>query len=323
MRSTLGLVIGSVLARKFKNEDVSSSDYSESNCFNNERPALVRTENKSLNFVTPFVNSALPVNMFSETRASKFTELTYKTIKNLVLPKQNLLNPFSRGCKKISNKMSAEIECEVYSLLLHVINTINPIAFDCFYDAFYSGKYLQCFLILQRLHSSESAFERLITTNVLLLNRKIRREVLNSIYFIDVCTKEVFGIDLPSCRSEKRFPLHLPKQVLKFEDLVHFSFDLDEAIIVDIDYFCPLGLKHIYRELIRNFYKVFNRLSYEQKILQFLRIKFFVFNSVGLTISFLSSGVKQNILEVLIKSARTENEEFFMAYAVALGLLTK
>ena len=322
---SFGLCLANVLARSR-----SRSDYYESNDvslhsefdLNIENKAISNEKRHHVDFVTPFINSGLPVALFSSARASKFTELTYRTIKNLVLPRLDFLGPMAYGWKREHNKHN-NIESEIYILLLHVINTINPIAFDAYYDAFYCGRYYECFLILQRLYCCDSELERLILANVLLPNRRIPRENLNGICFVDVCTKEVFCIELPSFRCDKRVCLQLPRQVLKFEELVLFSFDLDEAILADLEYFCPLGLRHIYCALVKRFHKTFDKLTNEQRILFFLRIKFFVFNSVGLTISFLNTGVKQQILDLMIRTAKTENDAFFRAYAVALGLLNK
>jgi len=271
--------------------------------------------------VTPFINNGIPVAHFSQTGAHRFTELTYRTIKNLVLPRVDFLGPIAFFNRKVEKNY--ELGSEVYSLLLHVINTVNPLVFDVYFEAFHAGRFYECFLILQRLYSVDAEIERHIMTSVLLRNRKIRREHINAICFVDVCTKDVFCIDIPNLYRHKKCALHLPRQVLKFEELVQFSFDLDEAIMCDLEYFCPLGLKQIYMELVKRFYKLFHKLPAEHRILQFLRIKFFVFNSIGLSISFLSSGPKQNILELLIRTAKAENDAFFRSYAVALGLLTK
>lgn len=278
--------------------------------------------NKINDFVTPFLNNGIPVAHFSQTGAYRFTELTYRTIKNLVLPRIDFLGPIAFCNKKMESK-NPELGSEVYALLLHAINTISPMAFDAYYDAFQAGKFYECFLILQRLYSVDSDIEKHIMSSVLFRNRKCRREYVNAICFVDVATKDVFCIDIPNLYSAKKCGIYLPRQVLKFEELVQFSFDLDEAIMCDLEYFCPLGLKQIYAELVKRFYKLFDRLPAEQRILQFLRIKFFVFNSIGLSISFLSSGPKQNILELLIRTAKAENDAFFRSYAIALGLLTK
>jgi len=242
--------------------------------------------------------------------------------KNLVLPRIDFLGPVA-FCNKRPESKNPELGSEVYSLLLHVLNTVSPVAFDIYYEAFHSGKYYECFLILQRLYSLDSDIEKLIMTNVLFRNRKCRKEYLNSICFVDVATKDVFSIDIPNLCNVKSCAMYLPRQVLKFEELVQFSFDLDEAIMCDLEYFCPLGLKSIYMELVKRFYKSFDKLPGEQRILHFLRIKFFVFNSIGQSISFLSSGPKQNILELLIRTAKSENDAFFRSYATALGLLSK
>lgn len=317
---TLGLCLSKVLA--YGCEEVSEQRSSCDFEWGVDRKCLkVCEEKRCTDLVTPFINSGLPVALFSQTRASKFTELTYRTIKNLVLPRIDCLGPIAYGWKKVERLNTLEID--IYLLLLHVINTINPIAFDAYYDAFYCGRYFECFLILQRLYCCDSELERLILAHVLLPNRRLCRENLNCICFVDVCSKDVFCLELPCYRADRRVCLQLPKQVLKFEELVLFSFDLDEAIICDLEHFCPLGFRNIYLALVKRFYKVFDKLTYEQRILFFLKIKFFVFNSIGLTISFLNTGVKQSILEVMIKIARSENDAFFRAYACALGLLNK
>lgn len=320
---SLALSVASVFART-RHDSRSSSDCSDISDYTFDKKHYQLDERKNLDFVTPFVNGNLPIAHFSRTRAHKFTELTYRTIKSLVLPRIDFSHPIVFGAKAVEKThKNYEIGFEVYSLLLHVINTINPIAFDVYYNAFYSGRYNECFLILQRLYTVDSELERLITANILFLNRKVRREVVNCVHFVDTYHKDVFAIDLPTLKCEKRIPLYLPKQVLKFEEIVLFSCELDEAIMNDLEYFCPLGLRAIYCTLVKAYYRNFERMTPEQRILGFLRVKFFVFNSVGLTISFLSSGVKQNILDLLVRTAKAENEVFFRAYAVALGLLTK
>jgi len=163
--------------------------------------------------VTPFINNGIPVAHFSQTGAHRFTELTYRTIKNLVLPRVDFLGPIAFFNRKVEKNY--ELGSEVYSLLLHVINTVNPLVFDVYFEAFHAGRFYECFLILQRLYSVDAEIERHIMTSVLLRNRKIRREHINAICFVDVCTKDVFCIDIPNLYRHKKCALHLPRQVLK------------------------------------------------------------------------------------------------------------
>lgn len=267
--------------------------------------------------------SNLPVNAFSTTLSNKFTELTYQTIKNIVLPKFDILNPII-FCNKNKKNTPEKYEAEIYNLLLHAINTINPAVFDMYYESFKSQKYYECFLILQRLYSTDSDIERIIMDQVLANNKKHRKQIPGSISFVDVTTGEVCKIEIPGCLPvDSKAVFYLPKQVLKFEELVQFSFQLDEAILTDLNRIAPLGFLDLYTNLVARFYKTFEKMDAEKRILFFLRIKFFVFNSIGYSISYLSSGSKDNVYKLLIRTAKSENDAFFKAYALSLGLLNK
>lgn len=265
----------------------------------------------------------IPYNCFSTTCAHKFTELTYLAIKELVLPSFDLCRPLTCGLKFYRRRKEINAECEIYKLLLHAINTVSPLVFDSYYDAFHSGQYYKCFLILQRLYSSDSELERIIVESIIRRNRDCRKKSISSIYFVDPCTRISTAIDLPGCDCEKRIALYLPRHCLKFEEFISLSFYVDEAILCELDYFIPCGFKRFYYELIKKYFKHFKNLPIEKRILWWLRIKFFVFNCIGYSISYLNSGSKSQVLELLIKTATSENDAFYLAYARSLGIINK
>lgn len=273
-------------------------------------------------FQTPSCDLSLPINCFSTTCAYKFTELSYLTIKDLVLPKFDLFRPLDCGLKFYKNK-ECNVECEVYKLLLHVINTVSPAVFDEYYTAFYSGNYFKCFLILQRTFSPEAEVERIIVEHIIRKNRDCRRKVVTSICFVDPCTRECSVLDLPGCNVEKRVCLYLPRHCVRFEDFICLPFGVDDAIITELDFFVSCGFKRFYFELVKKYFKNFRTMSFEKRILWWLRIKFFVFNCVGYCISHLSTGAKSQVLELLIKTAKSENDAFYLAYARSLGIINK
>lgn len=303
-----------------------SSESSEGNevlCFAEKLIVKEKKCDRDACFKTPcHTDLPLPVNCFSTTCAYKFTKLSYLAIKELVLPKFDLFRPLDCGLR-FYKKKDCNIECDVYKLLLHVINTISPCVFDEYYEAFYAGNYYKCFLILQRLYSPNAEIERIIIECILRKNRECRRKIITSICFVDPCTRECSVIDLPGCVVEKRVCLYLPRHCVKFEDFICLPFGVDEAIICEIDHFVPCGFKKFYYELVRKYYRYFKTMSVEKKILWWLRIKFFVFNCVGYSISYLSTGSKNQVLDLLIKTAKSENDAFYLAYARSLGIINK
>lgn len=264
----------------------------------------------------------IPYNCFSTTCSYKFTEMTYNAIKELVLPSFDFCRPLHCGLKYYKRK-ECNVECEIYKLLLHAINTVSPCVFDAYYDAFYSGNFYECFLILQRLYSCDAEIERIIIESIVRKNKECRRKTITSICFVDPCTRECSVIDLPCCGCEKRVCLYLPRHCLKFEEFICLSFCVDDAIICEIDHFVPCGFKNFYYEIVKKFFKYFKHLSVEKRVLWWLRIKFFVFNCIGYSISYLNSGTKNQVLDLLIKTATSENDAFYLAYARSLGLINK
>lgn len=259
-------------------------------------------------------------NCFVLTCANKFTELTYLTIKELVMPNINFTRILQCGLK-FCDRPSANLECEVANLLQSVLSTVPPCIFNRYYDAFQNGNYYECFLLLQRQYSNEAQTERAILDLILRRNRECRRKSITAICFVDPCTRECSVIDLPGCECSKRVCLYLPRQCLRFEEFLCLSFNIDDAIISEIDYFVPFGIRNFYCEIIKKYFKAFRSLSFEGKILTWLRIKFFVFNCIGYSISHLSSGAKTQVLELLLKTATSENDAFYLSYARALGII--
>lgn len=264
----------------------------------------------------------IPFNCFAVTCADKFTKLSYLAVRDLVMPFFEWVKPCQSGLKFYKRKES-NIECTVYKLLLHVISTISPCYFDAYYSAFHSGNFYECFLILQRIYSEEAEIERIIIESIVNKNRLCRRRTITSICFVDPCTRECSVVDLPHCDGEKRTCLYLPRHCLKFEEFICLSFCVDDALICELDHFVPCGFKHFYYAIVKKFFKFFKNLPFEKRVLWWLRIKFFVFNCVGYSISHLSSGAKNQVLDLLIKTVTSENDAFYLAYARSLGLINK
>lgn len=289
------------------------------NCFDDVEKCP-QIPKRDCEFITPVADCIWPVNCFSSTCAWRFTELTYHTIKCLVLPKIDHRPICDPGMKYVKPK-KCDIECEVYLLLLHVISTIPPSAFDLYWDAFHAERYLECFLILQRLCSPEAEIERLIIDMILCKNYAIRKRCPTCICFVDPCTKECSIVEFPKCNPKARICVFLPKLVLCFEEFLCTSFYLDELIIAELDCFTGCKFRAVFHYLLKNYYRCFRKLSYEARILFFLRIKFFAFNAIGYSISHLCSGPKNNVYKLLIDTAYSSNDVFFRSYAIGLGLL--
>jgi len=273
--------------------------------------------------ITPCTTTVcdLPFNCFSITCAYKLTEAVYLAIKNRLLPNINFCRP-TPCVVRFYERSNSDLELQIAKLLQSVVSTVPPAIFDRYYNAFNSGNYYECFIILQRFFNTEAELERVITEGILRRNKPNRRRSITAICFVDPCTKECSVIELPGCECANRVCLYLPSQVLKFEEFICLPFSLDEAIICELDYFVPVGFKKFYKEILIKYFKCFRNLTLEQKIIWWLRIKFFVFNSIGYTVSYLSSGAKNQVLDLLIKTATSENDAFYLSYARSLGIIT-
>lgn len=262
----------------------------------------------------------LPFNCFTSTCAYKFTEAVYLTIRNLLLPNINFCKPTPCGVR-FYEKSNSNLESEIAKLLGNILSTVPPEIFHRYYDAFRTGNYYECYLLLQRYFNPESAIERSIIDCIISRNRANRRRNITAICFVDICTKECSVIELPGCVCDDRVCLYLPRQCLKFEEFICLPFSLDEALICEIDYFVPVGFRKFYKDILIRYFKCFRNLTIEQKIVWWLRIKFFVFNSIGYAVSYLSSGAKNNVLDLLIRTATSENDAFYLSYARCLGII--
>jgi len=272
--------------------------------------------------VTPCVDICEITYFFSHTCAYKFTLCSYEAILSLLFPRD------SRRCKP-DNKCfdfykpskRSDVETKVYLLLLHVLKTIPPTVYDLYAKYFYSERYFECFLVLQRIFSPEAELERIIIESIFCKNRCIRKKCPTCICFVDPCTKECSVVEFPTCDPKSRICLYLPKQILCFEEFLCTSFYLDELILAELDHFTGCEFRQVFTYLLKLYYRNFHKLSYEARIIFFLRIKFFAFNAIGYSISHLCSGPKIQIRTLLIETAQCTNDVFYRSYAIGLGLL--
>lgn len=282
-----------------------------------------RSQNRST-----FCNNSnkLPLNCFSSTCAYKFTELTYLAIKEMLFCNYGSLSlaPIN-GIKyyKRKEQKNNNLEADVAKMLHNVANTVPPTVFTVYNDALHNEKYNVCFMILHNIYCKTAHIETIILEQIIRKNAKNHKKTINAICFVDPITKESSVIDLPGADINNRICLYLPKQCLSFEEFIKLSFQVDQELIIELDHIIPGDLKRFYHEVVKRFYKNFSRLSAEKKILWFLRIKFFVFNCVGYSVSYLNTGAKTQILELLIREVKNENDAFYLAYARSLGLINK
>lgn len=307
--------------------DVSSFELSDSNFNNCHETAFVEITEKISCQTRPRVspvccNPCEITNYFSNTCAYNFTLASYETIVALLFPKNiNFCRPEARGLQFHKSQKHPDLENKIYLLLLHVLKTVPPTVFDIYSKYFYAGKYFECFLVLQRLFSPEAELERIIIDNIFSKNRLIRKKCPTCITFVDPSTKECSIVEFPTCNPKSRVCLYLPKQVLSFEEFLCTSFYLDEIILGELDVFTGCEFRHVFNYLLKLYYRNFYKLSYEARIIFFLRIKFFAFNAIGYSISHLCSGPKVHVHTMLIETAQCTNDVFYRSYAVGLGLL--
>ncbi|KAM0679873.1 hypothetical protein GINT2_002045 [Glugoides intestinalis] len=271
-------------------------------------------------------SNKLPLNCFSTTCAYKFTELTYLAVKELLLCNHRSFSLASiNGIKyyKSKEQKNNNLELDIAKMLRSVSNTVPPTVFTAYNDALNNEKYTVCFMILHNIYCKNAHIESVILEEIIRKNAKNHKKAINSICFVDSKTKECSVIDLPGADSNDRICLYLPKQCLSFEEFIKLSFQVDQALIIELDHIMPANLKRFYQEVVKRFHNNFSRMSAEKKILWFLRIKFFVFNCVGYSVSYLNTGAKTQILELLIREVKNENDAFYLAYARSLGLINK
>lgn len=261
------------------------------------------------------------VDYFSTTCANKFTFFSYEAIVNLLSPRRPSCNPSLLGIQHWKPSKKHDIETKIYLLLSHVIKTLPPSVFDIYTKYFYSGKYFECFLVLQRLFSPEAKLERCIIETILCKNKAIRKRCPTCISFVDCCTRECSIVEFPNCNPKSRVCLYLPRQVLNFEEFLCTSFYLDELILAELDLFTGCDFRQVFTYLLKIYYRNFYKLTYEARIIFFLRIKFFAFNAIGYSISHLCSGPKIHVRNILIETAQCTNDVFYRTYAIGLGLL--
>lgn len=254
-------------------------------------------------------------NYFSTTCAWKFNKMTYEAICRLVTCRGD----FKNGSCHIKPSSKIDVESKVWLLLFHAIKTIPPQLFDLYYSAFHSGNYFECFLILQRLSTCDSEFERLVYERILIRNKDLKGKKITDICFVDPYTMECACIEISKCG--KRHALYLPSFVLCFEEFLCTSFYMDEMLLCQIDMVTGCHFRRKYNELLAIYFKNFHRLSPEARIIFFLRIKFFAFNAIGYAISHLSSGPKHHVSRSIIEKAFSKESEFYRCYAVGSGLL--
>lgn len=252
---------------------------------------------------------------FSLTCASKFLEMTYSELCRLL----SFHGDFKNVSCYIKPSKKINIESKVYRLLFHAIRAISPLLYDHYYNAFHSGKYFECFLVLQGLCIGDSDLERFVYDAILIKNKNIRRNSINKVCFIDTKTLHSCCVDLQKC--DRGVSFYLPSFVLSFNEFACTSFHMDEMILSQIDMITGCHFRRCYKTLIKSYFMNFHKLNHEDRIIFYLRVKFFAFNSIGYAISHLSTGPVESVYNMLIDKALSENSEFYKYYAIGSGLL--
>lgn len=265
------------------------------------------------------------VNHFSCTLSYKFTKMTYEKIRELLSPRlSNLCYGFDFICKKQTKSFKKNVGFEVYILLRNAINTVPPCIFDAYLKAFLCGDYASCYLMLERYFSCEDECERAIIECLQRPDDFKKCVPINCIVFFDTTCDDTCCVTVDDCPCDKPVCLYLPRQVLCFEEFLCFSFCFDEVILKLLSSVTGCNYANIYFRLLKEYYCAFPMLSEEERIIAFIRIKFFAFNAIAYQISYITTDVKRDyIAKLLLNIKECRNDLFFKSFAVGLGLLNK
>jgi hypothetical protein len=270
------------------------------------------------------IDKPIIVNHFSCTLSYKFTRMTYEKIRELISPH---LSSFCYGfdfCRKPVKCFKKNIGFEVYVLLRNAINTVPPCLFDAYLKAFLVGDFSCCYLMLERYFSCDNECEQRILC-CLQKPEDFRKCVqVNCIVFFDCISGETYDILVDDCPCEKPVCVYLPRQLLSFEEFLCLSFCVDEAILRLLSKVTGCDYAGIYFKMLKEYYSAFPLLTEEERVISFIRIKFFAFNAIAYQISFITTDKRRECIAKLLMNIKTcRNDLFFRSFAVGLGLLNK
>jgi len=264
------------------------------------------------------------LNHFSCTLSYKFARMTYEKIRELIAPKIMNVAGFEFCNKRSVKGLKRNVSVEVYILLRNAINTIPPYLFEAYLKAFSCGNYAYCYYILEKFICCDESCEKNITDCICQLNRFKSCVPISCVVFFDTCSKAVHSVETCCSPCESPVCLYLPKQVLCFEEFLCFSFCLDELILKKLALATNTDYSRVYIRMIKEYYNNFPALSEEDRVIAYLRIKFFAFNAIAYQVSYITSDIKRDCIgDLLTKIRKCTSGVFFKCFAEAMGLLNK
>jgi hypothetical protein len=266
------------------------------------------------------------VNHFSMTLSYKFARTTYEKIKELISPRISIfcgIDPFccnTSPCKGFKKNAG----CEIYILLRNAINTVPPCMFIAYLNAFNKGDYVGCYLMLEKYFSCECTRENDIIECLCRLNVFKKCVPITCIVFFDIESAETNVVQVKCAPVLGGVCLYLPRQVLCLGDFLCLSFCLDEYILKQLAIVTKVDYASVYARMLKRYYKAFQLLTEEQRIIEFLRIKFFAFNAIAYQISLITAAEeRKSINQFILNFGDSCNDLFFRSFALGIGLLNK